>query len=306
MFHWRWIAFVCVSVAKTPRLALVSALQPSPPLSVSSHKRGGGREKNEGYRRPRNESGAWNLFLHAKETQPVGTPLGDNPQEQRQPPPQRQHNNNHRRLLWQRGCTTLATFATAVRGWTGDIPYAHGTQFPSSTVLLQGTVAWPPNVDPTISLTTMTTSSTGPALYVTVRPDRPDHIPTAIRSGTRGKPPPVLTVRLEQPVFPVTVVLTERDLTVEGNRPGTQETDGTYWWSRDDLIVSARWDTDGVAATRSPDDLVGRTRAVASTSPTLPTQSQPQPPLLSPPTFQLTLTGRGAFGKLATGGSATP
>ena len=35
-------------------------------------------------------------------------------------------------------------------------------------------------------------------------------------------------------------------------------TNGVYWWSQDDLIVSARLDSDGVAATRSPEDLVGR------------------------------------------------
>ena len=67
---------------------------------------------------------------------------------------------------------------------------------------------------------------------------------------------------------------------------------GQFWWSKDDLIVSARWDSDGVAATRDPEDLVGRgvwkhnggTGGGGNN-------------------VEIILTGRGAFGKLVTGGS---
>ena len=47
--------------------------------------------------------------------------------------------------------------------------------------------------------------------------------------------------------FPVEFELTTADAAVEGD-----------WWYKETLIVSVRWDTDGVAATRDPNDLVGR------------------------------------------------
>ena len=37
-----------------------------------------------------------------------------------------------------------------------------------------------------------------------------------------------------------------------------QDEDQIRWWANMDLVVSARWDSDGVAATRDPNDLVGR------------------------------------------------
>jgi len=119
-----------------------------------------------------------------------------------------------------------------------------------------------------------------PALYVTVRPNRPDNVPRAILDGSRGKPPPVLAARYESPVFPFEFGLGQKDLTSEGM--GNE--DGGYWWSSDDLIVSARWDSDGVAATRSPEDLVGRNLFKKGTT----------------EGFVLDLQGRGSFGKFAT------
>lgn len=119
-----------------------------------------------------------------------------------------------------------------------------------------------------------------PALYITVRPDRPDNVPQAILDGSRGKAPPVLTARYELPSFPFTFHLTEQDYTTEGKPTGE-----SAWWLQDDLIVSARLDMDGIAATRSPEDLVGRTvyqRAKGGES------------------VLLNLTGRGRFGKFAT------
>ena len=89
------------------------------------------------------------------------------------------------------------------------------------------------------------------ALYVTARPDRPDNVPQAVLAGTRGKPPPIATARFAAPLkFPFDFTLGPDSLTEEG-RSGE-------WWTQDDLIVSARLDTDGVAATRDESDLVGR------------------------------------------------
>jgi len=117
------------------------------------------------------------------------------------------------------------------------------------------------------------------ALYVTARPNRPDNVPKAILDGSRGKSPPVLTARFESPTFPFDFNLSENNLTPEGSA----KNDDTFWWAADDLIVSARWDSDGVAATRSPDDLVGRTLWKRGSA-----------------KFVLDLQGRGSFGKFAT------
>jgi hypothetical protein len=126
-------------------------------------------------------------------------------------------------------------------------------------------------------------------VYITARPDRPDNVPSAILDGSRGKAPPVLVARLSlasllqlqsgsnnndsnsnndspQSLFPLDFTLTAADVTVEGLQQqiggpavnANTNTSEPYWWSRDHLIVSARLDSDGVAATRDPNDLVGR------------------------------------------------
>lgn len=110
-------------------------------------------------------------------------------------------------------------------------------------------------------------SSQGPALYITARPITADNVPRAILDGSRGKPPPVLIARFPNvSSFPYHAILTAKDITVEGNT-GAVDGEGasttttssyTYWWQGQGLVVSARWDTDGVAATRDPTDLVGR------------------------------------------------
>lgn len=116
-------------------------------------------------------------------------------------------------------------------------------------VLLRGTVTLP---------TDASTTTTTAALYVTARPDRADDVPRAVLDGSRGKPPPVLVARFAAPLsFPFEFALTGRDATEEGR--------GLWWCDRGDassgggLVVSARLDADGVAATRDPNDLVGRT-----------------------------------------------
>jgi hypothetical protein len=131
--------------------------------------------------------------------------------------------------------------------------------------------------------------STQPALYITCRPDRVDNVPAAILNGTRGKPPPVLSARFENPTFPFEFALSAKDVTLEGGAAEDEnKTSNRYWWnSEPSLIVSARWDSDGVAATRSPEDLVGR--GVSSKRDTA-----------GPYKVDFTLGGRGAFGKFAT------
>lgn len=150
-------------------------------------------------------------------------------------------------------------------------------------------------------------STTSAALYITCRPNRPDNVPAAILNGSRGKSPPVLAARIPleersssniQNMFPVEFEFRiPRDLTPEGAWDGATPLalDGSttsipttideLWWKGDELVVSARLDTDGIAATRSPEDLVGRT--INKLGPEI--------------TVEIQLTGRGSFGKFATG-----
>ena len=144
---------------------------------------------------------------------------------------------------------------------------------------LSGAVLMPDS--PSSTITQSDTSNA--ALYITCRPDRPDNVPAAILNGTRGKAPPVLSARFANPTFPFQFSLSEENLTVEGSQ--------FEWFSRSDLIVSARYDQDGVAATRSPDDLVGR-RLISKEE------------LSKNAHVSFQLEGRGVFGKFATGKSS--
>jgi hypothetical protein len=112
-------------------------------------------------------------------------------------------------------------------------------------------------------------------------------------SGTRGKPPPILAARYENPTFPFEFTLGLNDLTPEGAVSDNTSTDvPKYWWQNNDneeWVVSARWDADGVAATRSPEDLVGRSIWSRRYN-----ENKPSTSLI------VQLQGRGAFGKFAT------
>ena len=88
----------------------------------------------------------------------------------------------------------------------------------------------------------------GAALYVTVRPATSDGA-AALQAG---KVVPLATTRYANPSFPFQFQLTTADLTEEYKALDVTSYDTL------DLLVSARWDGDGVAATRGPDDLVGR------------------------------------------------
>ena len=96
----------------------------------------------------------------------------------------------------------------------------------------------------------------GAALYITARTNKPDNVPKAILDGSRGKSPPVFASRFENPQFPFKFSLTSENLTVEG--ASAVEGSDNVWWRGEDFVVSARLDSDGVAATRDPTDLVGR------------------------------------------------
>lgn len=124
----------------------------------------------------------------------------------------------------------------------------------------------------------------GAALYVTCRPNRPDNVPKAILDGSRGKAPPVLAARFSEPKFPFEFTLmTPDNLTPEG--ASIVEGSSSAWWKDEDLVVSARFDSDGVAATRDPTDLVGRGFYSSRSS---------QDPVI------VELQGRGIFGKSVT------
>ena len=129
------------------------------------------------------------------------------------------------------------------------------------------------------------------ALYLTARTNRADDVPKAILSGTRGKPPPIAAKRLAPPLsFPLAFELDDlSDLTPEG------AAEPARWWERDELVLSARLDADGVAATRDPTDLVGR--AICAS----PASSRPPPTKPgAPPRCALELGGRGVGGRLIT------
>jgi hypothetical protein len=77
-----------------------------------------------------------------------------------------------------------------------------------------------------------------------------------ILDGTGGKPPPILAAQFLLQELPMTYSLTLQDLTVEGWDIWTLNPQQTM--DMRDWIVSACLDSDGVAATRYPTDLVGQ------------------------------------------------
>ncbi|KAL3770143.1 hypothetical protein ACHAWO_007734 [Cyclotella atomus] len=103
------------------------------------------------------------------------------------------------------------------------------------------------------------------ALYITAKPETTMNAPKKIQELFAGRPPPVLTARYpitsgSNDAFPFIFQLTESDVTAEGAYIDENEEMKAikYWWKNDNLVVSVRFDSDGIAATRDPDDLVGR------------------------------------------------
>mmetsp|Transcript_8622 Transcript_8622/g.18540 ORF Transcript_8622/g.18540 Transcript_8622/m.18540 type:complete len:311 (+) Transcript_8622:122-1054(+) len=116
--------------------------------------------------------------------------------------------------------------------------------------------------------------STTPALYVTARPESMGSAPRTLLDAAAGryggKVPPVLAARFSIApefdgvgAFPFQFRLNAADLTEEGAF-GSDGEGRRYWWEGEDLAISARLDSDGVAATRNPEDLVGRSLARAA------------------------------------------
>jgi len=125
---------------------------------------------------------------------------------------------------------------------------------------------------------------TNASLYVTARPNKPDNVPRAILDGSRGKAPPVLSARFANPTFPFEFDLSSQWLTPEGASVVEGKDTDDVWWRGEDLIISARLDSDGVAATRDPTDLVGRGIYTAKDDSKV----------------SIELQGRGMFGKAVT------
>lgn len=119
----------------------------------------------------------------------------------------------------------------------------------------------------------------------------PPAVPRAILSGTRGKAPPIAALRLAPPLrFPLQFELDDADLTPEG------AAEPARWWGKGQLILSARLDSDGQAATREPTDLVGR----AVCAPLRAGREGEGPAAQAVPRCSVQLVGRGIGGKLIT------
>ena len=210
-------------------------------------------------------------------------------------------------LAWTFGSCVSSFLPT--RSWSDAVQLLPNTQ-----TIVRGTITIPSDI-----VLPPPEESPNAALYITARPNTPNNVPRAILDGSNGKPPPVLAARIpfsEITTFPYNFALeAPRDLTLEGatqvvttnNNQGSASSSSTttggaltpppssYWFEGLDLIVSARWDTDGQAATRSPTDLVGRNvyYTLANQKTTLDEGVA---------SFTLALTGRGWTGKLVTGG----
>ena len=131
------------------------------------------------------------------------------------------------------------------------------------------------------------------ALYITARPESLSSAPQSlfdmlVGNYGGGKPPAVLTARypISGAAAPYEFQLSTSDLTEEGSffNTGTEMSEPLYWWQDDNLIISARLDSDGVASSRDPEDLVGRILSAKDSRRGL----------------QIELSGRGIFGKSVT------
>jgi hypothetical protein len=199
------------------------------------------------------------------------------------------------------GITTTTTAAAVLVGTTASASAADDTAMINvdpAKILLRGTVTLRSDVALNPGMLS-STSTMAAAVYITARPDRPDNVPKAILDGSRGKAPPVLVVRISlsslggiSQVFPLEFTLTAADVTVEGQGQQQEVNSDEYWWSRDNLIVSARLDSDGVAATRDPNDLVGRSTVK---------RNRKRNDVVDVDVVVVELQGRGVGGKFVTG-----
>lgn len=195
---------------------------------------------------------------------------------------------DNRRIFFQKLVTTSSSFIYTstitssfpsiakayVEKTQGTSPALPNKTFVKGIVTLKGVENFPQNSD----------SFSSAALYITARPNKVD-VNRAIQDGSNGKSPPVLTARIPEPRFPHEFSLSSLDLTQEG---AAVLDDAKFWFEGMDLTISARWDTDGVASTRDPTDLVGRSMFVAKLG-------------LDDGQVVVPLTGRGFTGKIVTG-----
>ncbi len=170
--------------------------------------------------------------------------------------------------------------------------------------ILHGTINLPPSSTNSSGSNIIPEDISTSALYITARPNNAVDVPRAILDGSNGKAPPVLAARFPNVVtFPYEFELSLNDLTLEGSSKlestttasAADDNDDLYWWEGKDLIVSARWDTDGIAATRSPTDLVGRGLYTVGKSSSEEVTNNSN--------VSIQLQGRGFTGKLITGGN---
>ena len=167
---------------------------------------------------------------------------------------------------------SLLTFGCAAAACPRDAALAES----GAAVLATGTI--------TVQKGATVTGASSAALYVTVRPLTAEG--GALQAGT--KVVPLATARFAAPItFPFKYTITSDDLTAEYKEVAKSTYDLL------DLVVSARFDDDGVAATRGPDDLVGRGLLKKGGSrQSVEWQSD-----------GVELQGRGLTGRLLTGGS---
>lgn len=136
----------------------------------------------------------------------------------------------------------LATGLVAAAATAGPAAAAE----PTTPALCTGTVA----LQPGLAAEADSDLYASAALYVTAR-----LVPEANKGlyVQGGKVPPLAAARFAGPLsFPFRFSLSTADLTPEFAAVSLPQVE------LQDLVVSARLDTDGVAATRGPDDLVGR------------------------------------------------
>ncbi len=137
-----------------------------------------------------------------------------------------------------------------------------------------------------------------------------NNAPKDLYDAMGGRPPPVLTVKFpieDGDSFPFSFQITSDAVTPEGafGSSGRENLKtevlgaegSTYWWSKDNLVISARLDADGVAITRDPEDLVGRSISVIP-------KSKSDEKASNSPQFRrkivIELQGRGIGGKFVT------
>jgi hypothetical protein len=200
--------------------------------------------------------------------------------------------------------SVAAAAAAAARPPEGGRAYVGGRITLRSTDLLDDVIAASSSVGEK-------SASSSYALYVTARPSVPDNVPAAILDGSRGRPPPVLSARYANPTFPFDFELSSADLTLEGGAfaasaiaddGGGGARGDVVWWAGEDLVVSARLDTDGIASTRDRTDLVGRGVFRPSPLPPSTTTTAIAPPsgASAASVVSIELRGRGMFGKSVT------